>query len=108
MFAIYAAEYGRREGEMDGPSWQSQRKTYLEAYFYLWPKIEKTFNNNNTAFLNITFSSIEEKEMYPDHSIRMTPDLDALLEFIVFLKKNQFSCEFYPHPTNWIVGVYKE
>jgi hypothetical protein len=100
---VYTTEYEKRKREMDSPLWESQRKAYLENYFYLWPQIEKIGDDES-----LTFSSVEDKEMYPDHSVRMTPDLDALFDFITFLIKQQYSYYFIVDPQKWIVCVYKE
>jgi hypothetical protein len=98
---IYSLEYQRRKREMDSPLWESERKTFLEKYFFLWPEIEKMGSDESCSF-----ESWEKKQLYPDHSPRMTPDLEALFDFLVFLSKNHIHHEFVEHDQKWLVYVY--
>jgi hypothetical protein len=102
MFGVYAIEYERRKREMDSPLWEAERKAYLEKYFYLWPEIEKMKENESIMFYSWT-----KKETYPDHFPRMTPDLDALFDFLVFLGKNTtMEHKFVYHEERWGVCLF--
>ena len=96
-------EYERRKREIDSPIWESQRKAYLEKYFYLWPQIEKMKEDESCSF-----ESWEKKETYPDHFPRMTPDLDAMMDFLMFLSYNNISHYFIHNEEKWLVNVNYE
>jgi len=98
--SLYQTEYSRRKREMDSPLWESQRKAYLQSYFYLWPEIEKMKEDES-----IVFHSWEEKETYPDHSPRMTPDLEAMMDFLCFLASKEIHHHFVYNPLYWEVQI---
>jgi len=103
MIGVYQTEYARRKREMDSPMWESERKTYLEKYFCLWPEIEKMKDGES-----LMFESWTKKETYPDHFLKMTPDLDAMFDFLVFLQKNQIYFDFIHDEQKWVVCVCYE
>jgi uncharacterized lipoprotein YddW (UPF0748 family) len=94
-------QYNERKREMDDPKWMSQKNDLLLVYFKIFDYIKDLKPNEKVAFFTLGV-----KEYFFGMEYKLTPELDAFLDFFYFAKVH-YDCEWVDTFENYCILVKK-